>query len=149
MSSQKSNRHSLVVKFDWKNLRWLVTPRRVMKAMADGIRRELAAMQARRSFPNNKGNYAGKRVPAVVGALPTREMNGEYRVWRALPLSPDERFADLQGEYLTYRKTYANPPSRRRSSGARLEALHARPASHEYAKWLRRNRRFAGAGAHA
>ena len=69
------------------------TPAQIHKAIERGRRRRLAMARAKKSFPNDRGNYRGKRP-----ALP-----------ECPPLSPDERFAGLKAHYLSHRMTYRNP----------------------------------------
>lgn len=89
---------SLSVKFDWKTLQWSVIDLRLVRLLRDAIARARARAQARKSFPNALGNYAGKRTPKPNGS----------------PLSPDQRFARLAAHYQSCAQTYYSPPSRRR-----------------------------------
>lgn len=73
-------------------LRGRMTPM-VRRQMERGRARARAMLRASASFPNDLGNYRGKRA-----ARRTRD-----------PLSPAERFRRLAGCYLAARMTYRNP----------------------------------------
>lgn len=67
--------------------------RETRRRLERGLRRQQAMRRAAASFPNNLGNYQGKRTARPMGR----------------PLSPAERFRRLAGCYLAARMTYRNP----------------------------------------
>jgi hypothetical protein len=97
---------SLLVGFDWGTLSWNVGVRSQLEPTARMLERlkqqRVARYLARQTFPNDVGNYPGKRTPKPAGK----------------PLAPKERFARLAADYLAARMTYHNPPKKRQQHAA-------------------------------